>query len=193
MLCGVEIDGILVERDRATGLALEDGRRIEGVDFVVSGLNPQQTLLELTDANHVDAAIRDRAERFEYNLLAPLFALNLALSEPPSYQATTDDSDLDQAFMTILGLGHDGQFDEILRSRTRKYTALLKDLHELEEMLASGAISQAEFDEASVAEFAEACGGCAGAPGAGPGPGSAAAGDEQERKDAAGLGRLEGP
>ncbi|HAB12334.1 MAG TPA: hypothetical protein DCE47_11665 [Planctomycetaceae bacterium] len=119
VLCGVEIDGILVERDRATGLALADGRRIEGVDFVVSGLNPQQTLLELTDADHVDAAVRDRAERFEYNLLAPLFALNVALSEPPSYQAATDDSDLEQAFMTILGLGHDGQFDEILSAHQR--------------------------------------------------------------------------
>ena len=51
VLCGVEIAGILVERDRATGLALEDGRRIEGVDFVVSGLNPQQTLLELPAAD----------------------------------------------------------------------------------------------------------------------------------------------
>ncbi len=58
-------------------------------------------------------------DRFEYNLVAPLFALNLALSEPPSYQATTDDSDLEQAFMTILGLGHDRQFDEILGAHQR--------------------------------------------------------------------------
>ena len=114
--CGVELDGILVERGRAGGLVLEGGERIEGVDFVVSGLNPQQTLLELIDADWVPSEIRRRAERFEYNLLAPLFALNLALSDPPAYTAAVADPDLDLAFMTILGLGHDGQFEEIVAS-----------------------------------------------------------------------------
>ncbi|MEC9007964.1 MAG: NAD(P)/FAD-dependent oxidoreductase [Planctomycetota bacterium] len=112
--CGVEIDGILVERGRAIGVALANGERIDGADFVVSGLNPQQTLVELIDADWVPETIRRRAERFEYNLLAPLFALNLALTEPPAYTAATDDPDLDEAFMTILGLGHDGQFEDIV-------------------------------------------------------------------------------
>ena len=114
VMCGVEIDGILVERGRVRGVALGDGERITGGDFVVSGLNPQQTLLELIDADRVPAEIRRRAERFEYNLLGPLFALNLALSEPPAYTAAAADPDLEFAFMTILGLGHDGQFDEIV-------------------------------------------------------------------------------
>ena len=112
--CGVELRGIVVENGRATGVELDAGERITASGFVVSGLNPQQTLLELIDADAVDAETRRRAERFSYNLLAPLFALNLALAEPPRYRAAETDPDLDEAFMVIVGLDHDRQFDEIV-------------------------------------------------------------------------------
>jgi hypothetical protein len=54
---------------------------------VVSGLNPQQTFLELLDADAVPQDVCERAGGFEYNLLAPLFSLNLALDEPPRHRA----------------------------------------------------------------------------------------------------------
>lgn len=119
VICGVEIDGILVDRGRASGVEFGGGRRVTGVDFVASGLNPQQTLLELIDADAVPDSTARRAERFEYNLLAPLFALNLVLSEPPAYLAAATDPDLDAALMTILGLGDDGQFEEIVAAHER--------------------------------------------------------------------------
>ncbi len=114
--CGVSIDGILVEDGRATGIALADGERIEGASFVVSGLNPQQTFLELLDAEVVAPALREQAGGFQYNLLSPLFALNLALTEPPRYRAARDDPELDEAFMVILGLSDDGQFEQIVEA-----------------------------------------------------------------------------
>ena len=45
----------------------------------------------------------------------PLFALNLALSEPPQYTAAQTDPELNRAFMVILGLERFGQFDEIVK------------------------------------------------------------------------------
>jgi len=54
---------------------------------VASGLNPQQTFVELMDA---PSELQAKAERFEYNLLAPLFALNLVLKAPPRARAWLD-------------------------------------------------------------------------------------------------------
>src|SRR5262249_44523626 len=81
--------------------------------FVASGLNPQQTFAELMDAGAV-GEFRARAEQFRYNLLAPLFALNLALHEPPRYRAAEKRPELTQAFMIILGLERLEQFHEIV-------------------------------------------------------------------------------
>ena len=59
--------------------------------------------------------MRERAQRFRYNLLAPLFALNLDLTEPPRYCASAEHPELARAFMVILGLDHVEKFGEIVR------------------------------------------------------------------------------
>src|SRR5205085_8378234 len=101
--CGVTLRSILMRDGRAVGVEL-GGERIEAKAFVASGLNPQQTFLDLLDADAVPATTRESAGRFQHNLLAPLFALNLALSEPPRYRAAEKRPELDRAGMVILGL-----------------------------------------------------------------------------------------
>jgi phytoene dehydrogenase-like protein len=76
--------------------------------FVASSLNPQQTFLDLM--GNAPAEVREPAAKFEYNLLAPLFALNLVLKNPPRYRA-----ELERPFMVILGLERYEQFNEIVR------------------------------------------------------------------------------
>ncbi len=78
---------ILVENGRAVGVETADGEVIRARQFVASSLNPQQTFLDLLDDALVPRDIREQAERFQYNLLAPLFALHLNLREPPRYTA----------------------------------------------------------------------------------------------------------
>ena len=85
--CMTEPKRILVERGRAVGVETESGEMIRARHFVASSLNPHQTFLDLLDADLVPREIRDRVEAFQYNLLAPLFALNLNLREPPRYTA----------------------------------------------------------------------------------------------------------
>ena len=106
---------ILVEGGRAVGVETADGELIRARHFVASSLNPHQTFLDLLDEGLVPRDIRDRAQRFQYNLLAPLFALHLNLGEPPRYRASADHPELAQAFMVIMGLDHVDQFGEIVR------------------------------------------------------------------------------
>ncbi len=106
---------ILVEGERAVGIETHAGDVIRARHFVASSLNPHQTFLELLAEPHVPRAVREQAERFQYNLLAPLFALNLNLREPPRYRAAQARPELDRAFMVILGLDHADQFGDIVR------------------------------------------------------------------------------
>ena len=75
----------LVEGGRAVGVETAEGELIRARHFVASSLNPHQTFLDLLDDALVPREIRERAESFQYNLLAPLFALHLNLREPPRY------------------------------------------------------------------------------------------------------------
>jgi phytoene dehydrogenase-like protein len=95
------------------------GDRIEASQFVASGLNPQQTFLDLIPADVTSAHLRERAAGFEYNLLAPLFALNLNLREPPRYAAAEQHPELNHAFMMILGLDDVAQFHDIVAAHER--------------------------------------------------------------------------
>lgn len=115
---GVELRAILMHQGRAVGIELADGERIPS-RFVASGLNPQQTFLSLIDADALPRSVREQAARFQYNVLAPLFALNLALTEPPRYRAATQSPELNDAFMVILGLQGFEQFHEIVAAHER--------------------------------------------------------------------------
>jgi len=117
--CGVNIKRILLGGGKATGIELNDGEQIKANGFVASGLNPQQTFLQLIPESEVAAALREQARGFSYNLLAPLFGLHLALTETPSYTAAERDPALKDAFMLILGLERFEQFHEIVDAHER--------------------------------------------------------------------------
>ena len=76
---GTEPKAILVRQGKAVGVELRSGQRIMARAFVASGLNPQQTFLQLMDADAAPPELRRQAADFQFNLLAPLFALNLGV------------------------------------------------------------------------------------------------------------------
>jgi phytoene dehydrogenase-like protein len=106
---------ILIEGGRAAGIETAEGEVIRARHVIASSLNPQQTFLDLIDDAFLPREIRDQAQAFQYNLLAPLFALNLDLTEPPRYRASAEHPELAQAFMVIMGLDHVDQFGDIVR------------------------------------------------------------------------------
>lgn len=106
---------IVVEGGKATGIVTSDGELIGARKFVVSSLNPHQTYLELLEDRHVPAEVKDKVANFRYNLIAPLFSLNLNLRDAPRYKAAAEYPELDRAFMVIMGLDHVDQYPEIIR------------------------------------------------------------------------------
>jgi len=115
ILTNCEPSKIIVEHGRAIGVETHDGKVFKARRFIASGLNPNQTFLDLMEPDNLPREWREKVEAFQYNLIAPLFALNLNLTQPPRYTATEKDPVLDQAFMTILGLENFDQFPEIVR------------------------------------------------------------------------------
>lgn len=115
ILTNVDPIKILIENGRAVGVETADGQIHMARKFVASSLNPHQTFIDLIESAHLPENWRRRVESFEYNLLAPLFSLNLSLSSPPQYKAALKDPSLEKAFMVILGLEHSNQFSEIVR------------------------------------------------------------------------------
>jgi len=97
---------IHLQGGRVVGVETTEGELIRA-KVVASGLNPQQTFIELLDGGE----LAGKARRFEYNLLAPLFALNLVLKAPPRYRGLEEQ----KPFMVILGLERYEQFHEIVR------------------------------------------------------------------------------
>jgi phytoene dehydrogenase-like protein len=93
-----------VEQGRAAGVELADGTQVRAEQFVASTLNPQQTVLELTGAEHWPAEVVEPVRGYRYNQVGPLFGVNVTLREPLSHRAAARTPDLDRAFMTILGL-----------------------------------------------------------------------------------------
>lgn len=117
--CGVELKQLLVRGSKVSGIELTTGEKIHADGFVASGLNPQQTFLQLLPPEALPEEIRQRARGFQYNLLAPLFGLHLALKEPPQFAAAANHPELDRAFMFILGLDRLEQFHEIVLAHER--------------------------------------------------------------------------
>ena len=115
----VQPKAILTRKGRAIGVELSSGERIVAGAFIASGLNPQQTFLELLDAEAAPGSTREAAAGFRYNLIAPLFSLNLALREPPRYTAAEQRPELNRAFMVILGLERMEQFYEMASAHER--------------------------------------------------------------------------
>jgi phytoene dehydrogenase-like protein len=106
---------ILIEQGRAVGVRTEAGERIGARHLIASTLNPHQTFLALIAPEHLPAGLREKAEGFRYNLLAPLFALHLVLNDRPRYAAEARHPELDRALMVILGLDHLDRFGDIVR------------------------------------------------------------------------------
>jgi phytoene dehydrogenase-like protein len=130
LLCAVEEEGgsvqtntapkhIIVEGDRAVGVETEHGDVLRARHFVVSGLNPQQTFLDLMSTDDVPTAWREKAQAFRYNVLAPLFGVYANLNERPIYEAEKEYPYVDKGFMVIMGLDGAARFDEIVRQHEK--------------------------------------------------------------------------
>ena len=77
----VELERIVIEGGKATGIALKDGRTVRARQFVASTLNVHQTFEDYIGRAQLPAAFLKKLDGFEYTKWT-IFGLHLALHEP---------------------------------------------------------------------------------------------------------------
>lgn len=111
VLTGSPVTRILVERGRAIGVELETGDALLAKEGVVSGVDFAQ-MVEMLDPEPVPAALREKAESWDWNSGGSLATLHLALREPPDYHAAEFDPDVARAYNLSFGADDSSQLEE---------------------------------------------------------------------------------
>jgi phytoene dehydrogenase-like protein len=98
----VDIDRIVIEGGRATGIQLRDGRTVRGGRFVASTLDVHQTFETLVGREQLTSAFAAKLDRFQYTGWT-LFGLHLALEESPRFKAASFDPNINRTLKWSIG------------------------------------------------------------------------------------------
>jgi phytoene dehydrogenase-like protein len=98
----VNIDRIVVENGKATGIALADGRTVRAKQFVASTLDVHQTFESLIGREQLPSAFLKKLDGFQYTKWS-LFGLHLALNESPRFAADAFDPNINRALKWSIG------------------------------------------------------------------------------------------
>jgi phytoene dehydrogenase-like protein len=98
----VEIDRIIVEGGRATGIAVADGRTVRAKQFVASTIDVHQTFDKLIGRDQLPSAFAAKLDKFQYTNWT-LFGLHLALNESPRFAAAGFDPNINRALKWSVG------------------------------------------------------------------------------------------
>jgi phytoene dehydrogenase-like protein len=98
----VNIDRIVVEGGKATGIALTDGRTVRATQFVASTLDVHQTFEKLVGRAQLPQPFLDKIDKFQYTKWS-LFGLHLALNESPRFAAEKFDPNINRAQKWSIG------------------------------------------------------------------------------------------
>jgi phytoene dehydrogenase-like protein len=98
----VELDRIVIEGGKATGIALKDGRTVRAKQFVASTMDVHQTFEKYIGRSQLPAAFQKKLDKFEYTKWT-IFGLHLALHEPVQFLAETFDPNIRRTLKWSLG------------------------------------------------------------------------------------------
>ena len=98
----VDIDRIVVENGKATGIELADGRTVRARQFVASTLDVHQTFENLVGREQLPATFLKKLDGFQYTAWS-LFGLHLALNESPRFAAEKFDPNINRSLKWSIG------------------------------------------------------------------------------------------
>lgn len=98
----VDIERIVIEGGRATGITLRDGRTVRARQFVASTIDVHQTFEDLVGRAQLPAPFLARLDAHQYTGWT-LFGLHLALNESPRFAAETFDPNINRALKWSIG------------------------------------------------------------------------------------------
>ncbi|WP_275937238.1 phytoene desaturase family protein [Streptosporangium subroseum] len=97
-----EVERIVVDGNRATGVELVDGRSLTARRFVASTLDVPQTFTRLVGPDQLPVAYREKVEKFKQTAWT-LFGVHLALREAPDYLGSDFDPNVNKALKYNVG------------------------------------------------------------------------------------------
>jgi len=98
----VNIERILIEGGKASGIVLADGRTVRARQFVASTLDVHQTFETLVGRAQFPAAFLEKIDKFQYTKWS-LFGLHLAMHEPARLTAEAFDPNIHRTLKWSLG------------------------------------------------------------------------------------------
>lgn len=97
-----EVERIVVEGKRATGVELADGRSFRASQFVASTIDVGQTFRRLIGFEQLPGAYREKVDAFKHTEWT-LFGIHLALKEHPNYTSASFDPNVNRALKYNIG------------------------------------------------------------------------------------------
>jgi phytoene dehydrogenase-like protein len=97
-----QVDRIVVDNGRATGVELADGRTLTAASFVASTVDVHQTFDDMVGRDQTPAAVQAKLDGFHYTDWT-LFGVHLALDEPPNYTSAAFDPNVNNALKYNIG------------------------------------------------------------------------------------------
>ena len=104
VVAGAEVKEIKIERGRATGVKLADGRFVGATKFVASAID-FPTTVQMAGEELFPAPVREKAKAWHWGSHS-LVTLHLALKYPPAYRAEAFDPDIARAYNMFFGMNN---------------------------------------------------------------------------------------
>jgi phytoene dehydrogenase-like protein len=98
----INIERIVLEAGRATGIALADGRTVRANQFIASTIDVHQTFEQMVGRAQLPDAFDRKLDRFQYTPWT-LFGLHFALNESPRFAAESFDPNINRALKWSIG------------------------------------------------------------------------------------------
>jgi phytoene dehydrogenase-like protein len=93
----MEVKRILLRGNKAIGIELKDGRRVEAGKAVITNVEPKKSFLGMVGEELLPPSFATRVKNY-HSRGRSLFVLHLALSEPPQYRAGAHNPPVNVAF-----------------------------------------------------------------------------------------------
>lgn len=94
---GAAVKQIILRGNRASGVELANGERVEATKAVVTNVEPKKSFLSMVGEEHLPQPFVRRVRNY-HTRARSLLVLHLALSEPPRYRAAADNPGVNTAF-----------------------------------------------------------------------------------------------
>jgi phytoene dehydrogenase-like protein len=109
---------ILRQNGRASGIELEDGRKIEA-KIVVSNLDVRTTFVDFLEPDGTTPAMREFVDNWRFGPEHCLGTLSYALHEPPDFKSAKHNPDINRCFYMIVGYDNAEEVSEYIQQAMR--------------------------------------------------------------------------